>query len=263
MTRISVASEPRGLDEPRQAVLGVSFVRGELAGAAEKVIARARGGRGGYACFCNVHVLVLAQHDAGLRSALDAAWAVFPDGAPVAWLQRRLGTAEARRIAGPDLMPRVVDRGRVHGLRHFLLGSTPAVLRRCEDVLRRAYPAARFVGAASPPFQSSPHADPALLEAIRSTTPDLVWVALGAPKQEFWMYEHAYALGPAVTLGVGAAFELIAGMRPRAPRWMQRTGLEWLHRLSVEPRRLTGRYVHTNGEFVLRAGLELARRQAR
>lgn len=263
MTPTSVLARPRARLKVAPRVLGVACRCGDVDAAADAVVARARaGGAGGYACFCNVHVLVLSQHDPALRAALASAWAVFPDGAPVAWLQRRLGASGATRIAGPDLMPLVVGRGRSAGLRHFLLGSTPDVGARCADALLQAYPQALIVGVESPPFDPEPRADPALLAAVRAARADLVWVGLGAPKQELWMHRHAPALSPAVALGVGAAFEFLAGTRPRAPTWMRQAGVEWLHRLALEPRRLTGRYVRTNAEFVVRAGLELSRHRA-
>jgi N-acetylglucosaminyldiphosphoundecaprenol N-acetyl-beta-D-mannosaminyltransferase len=241
-------------------VLGVDCLAGDLEAAACAVVTRGQDGLGGYACFCNVHVLVLAQHRPDVRRALAEAWAVFPDGAPVAWLQRRIGAVGAARLGGPDLMPLVFDRGRIAGLRHYLLGSTADVRRRCEQELLHLYPGARIVGTGSIPFDDSRlQEDPRLLADIRNTAPDLVWVGLGAPKQELWMHKNAASLAPALALGVGAAFDFIAGTKPRAPSWMRSSGLEWLHRLSLEPRRLTGRYVRTNGEFVVRASIELLR----
>jgi N-acetylglucosaminyldiphosphoundecaprenol N-acetyl-beta-D-mannosaminyltransferase len=139
------------------------------------------------------------------------------------------------------------------GLRHFLFGSTPEVLERLRERFGDA-----IVGAVSPPF-GNVGAD--AVEEIRATRPDVIWCALGAPKQELWMATHADALAPALLLGVGAAFDFVAGTKPRAPRWMQRTSLEWAHRLATEPRRLAGRYARTNTEFALRICLELTRRR--
>jgi N-acetylglucosaminyldiphosphoundecaprenol N-acetyl-beta-D-mannosaminyltransferase len=244
-------------------VLGVPCVNGDIASAAHAVVAMARDRQGGYACFCNVHVLMLAQGDPELREALRAARAVFPDGAPVAWLQRCHGIAGASRIAGPDLMPLVFELSQELGLRHYLLGSTEHVLRRCEQMLLRAFPAAEIVGTNSPPFADLHRREnTAVLAAIRNASPDLLWVGLGAPKQELWMRSHAHSVAPALALGVGAAFDFVAGTMPRAPAWMQRGSLEWLHRMLREPRRLGGRYLRTNSAFVIRAGLELARERS-
>jgi N-acetylglucosaminyldiphosphoundecaprenol N-acetyl-beta-D-mannosaminyltransferase len=219
-----------------------------------------RDGRGGYACFCNVHVLMIAQSGPALREALRGARAVFPDGAPVAWFQRRRGSVGACRIAGPDVMPLVFDRGQALELRHYLLGSTEQVLRGCRDRLEAAFPAARIVGASSPPFaELDERDDTAVLAAIKDVSPDLLWVGLGAPKQELWMSRHARMLAPTFALGVGAAFDFVAGSTARAPLWMQHAGLEWLHRMVHQPRRLGGRYLRTNSAFVIHAGIELAR----
>jgi N-acetylglucosaminyldiphosphoundecaprenol N-acetyl-beta-D-mannosaminyltransferase len=243
-------------------ILGVPCVSGDLDSAAQAIVAMARDGRGGYACFCNVHVLMLAQRDPTLRDALHGARAVFPDGAPVAWLQRRRGSGDASRIAGPDLMPLVFERGQALGLKHYLLGSTEQVLRSCREKLERAFPAAEIVGAKSPPFGDlHERDDAAVLAAIRKASPDVLWVGLGAPKQELWMSRHAHSVAPALALGVGAAFDFVADAKARAPACVQRAGLEWLHRMVHEPRRLGGRYLRTNSAFVVHAGIELARRR--
>ena len=243
---------------PRCPVLGSDCFCGEPEDAAALLLARARSRAGGYACFCNVHVVVSALHDPRLRDSLSDAWMLFPDGAPVAWLQRRSGNAQACRIAGPDTMPRVIALGRPLGLRHYLLGATDDVLGRLRGRIEEEL-SGRVVGCASPRI-ADPSADAGeLVETIRKTEPDIVWCALGAPKQELWMQANAPRLVPALLLGVGAAFDFLAGTKRRAPDYVQRLGLEWLHRLASEPRRLTGRYLRTNTEFVLRAALELTR----
>lgn len=234
---------------------------GDLDGAARAVAVRAAGGAGGYVCLCNVHVVTSALHDVELRRALEGAWKRLPDGAPVAWLQRRAGSELAARVGGPDLMPRVVDVGRELGVRHFLLGSTEDVLVRLAETLRRRYPGAEIVGSHSPPFGHSGDSDAAAVAAVRDVRPDVVWCALGAPKQELWMHRNAALLPGVVLVGVGAAFDFLAGTKRRAPRWMRQGGLEWLHRLVGEPARLGRRYARTNTEFVLRCGLELTRRR--
>lgn len=231
--------------------------------AAREVVARASARGGGFACLCNTHVLTLALHDRALLGAVEQAWRRYPDGAAVAWLQRRAGHANARRVGGPDLMPRVVDLGREHGLRHFLLGSTPRVLDGVERVLRERFPGAQLVGRHSPPFADGVDVDDASVAAVLAVEaePHVVWCALGAPKQELWMRRNAGRLPGVLLVGVGAAFDFLAGTKKRAPAWMQKAGLEWMHRLASEPRRLSGRYVRTNSEFLARSGLELTRRR--
>jgi N-acetylglucosaminyldiphosphoundecaprenol N-acetyl-beta-D-mannosaminyltransferase len=242
-------------------VLGVECFAGDPATAARAVAERALAGSGGYCCFCNVHVLGLVQRHENVRRALEDAWIVFPDGAPVAWLQRRFGVA-SQRVPGPDLMPSVLGLGLPAGLRHFLFGSTPQVLDALQERLRAAYPGIRIAGALSPPFElTSEHRWGWAMDEISRTEPHVVWCALGAPQQELWMHRHANGLSPALVLGVGAAFDFLAGTKHRAPLWMQRCSLEWLHRLASEPCRLSGRYVRTNSAFVLRAGIELLKRR--
>jgi N-acetylglucosaminyldiphosphoundecaprenol N-acetyl-beta-D-mannosaminyltransferase len=234
---------------------------GDVEDAARVIVSHAARRSGGYVCFCNVHLLTLALHDSDIHDALEGAWKRLPDGAPVAWLQRRAGSSTARRIAGPDLMPRVVDLGRESGLRHFLLGSTSDVTSRLEQVLRTQYPGVEIVGSHSPPFVESTSPDLDNIHAISDADPHIVWCALGAPKQELWMRRCASSFPGVVFLGVGAAFDFLSDRESRAPQWMQDRGLEWLHRLATEPARLGRRYLTTNTEFLVRTGLELARRR--
>ena len=235
-------------DNDRAFVLGVECFAGGLEAAADTVVARALSGEGGYACFANVHVVVSARRDPSLRAALDSAWAVFADGAPIAWAQRRSGVC-ADRVAGPDLMQAVLDRGRDAGLRHFLFGSTPDVISCLEASLRDSFGGLQIVGCHAPPADEENSVE--ALEAIADARPHVVWTALGAPKQEIWAARHAAALASSLVVGVGAAFDFHAGRKRRAPHWMQRAGLEWLHRLAFEPRRLGWRYLSTNTLFAL------------
>ncbi len=259
---ISMTAEAFSGELPRDVLgLAASCHVGTVDSAARAVVSRAAAGEGGYVCLCNVHLVTLALHDAGVRHALGAAWKRLPDGAPVAWLQRRLGHHTAERIGGPDLMPRVVDLGREQGLRHFFLGSTREVLNGVERALKERYGRVQIAGSHSPPFAASVSEDSAAIEAVRAADPHVVWCALGAPKQELWMHRFAPSLPSVLFLGVGAAFDFLAETKPRAPVWMQASGIEWLHRLSTEPRRLGGRYVRTNSEFIVRSAFELARRK--
>jgi N-acetylglucosaminyldiphosphoundecaprenol N-acetyl-beta-D-mannosaminyltransferase len=246
---------------PFAAALDVDCFAGDLPAAARAVVARAASGKGGYAVLCNAHVLVTARHEAALREAIDGAWVVFPDGAPVAWLQRRSGAGQAARVPGPDLMPAVIALGREHGLRHYLFGSTNDVISRLKARMSASFPGAGIVGWQAPAPAEEDGAG--VLRRIHAARPDIVWCALGAPKQELWMRRHACALKPALLVGVGAAFDFNSGTKQRAPRLLQAAGLEWLHRLGEEPRRLFGRYARTNSELVLRASWHLLRSGAR
>jgi N-acetylglucosaminyldiphosphoundecaprenol N-acetyl-beta-D-mannosaminyltransferase len=239
-------------------VLGVEYYIGDLRSATALVLDRVRSGSGGYSCLCGVHGIVTAQHSDAMMDSLREAWMNFPDGAPVAWLMRRFGAGRARRIAGPDLMPLVIEAGQNAGIRHFLFGSTPEVLERLERRLLERYPRAIIAGKISPPFrQLSDDENARIADEIVRSGADVVWVGLGMPKQDEWLHRSAHLFAPAVGLGVGAAFDFLAGTKPRAPKWLQDAGLEWLHRLLREPRRLAKRYAATNTEFVARAGFAL------
>jgi N-acetylglucosaminyldiphosphoundecaprenol N-acetyl-beta-D-mannosaminyltransferase len=232
-------------------VLGLRTTVGAVDDAADAVVRRARERVGGYGVLCNVHVLMTASDDEDVRDALENATWAFADGAPIAWLQRRGGDVVAERVTGADLMWRVLEEGRAHGLRHALLGSTPRVLDSLRERIQTLLPDVEIVGAISPSFASGAADTADVMDALVASRPDVVWCALGAPKQELWMRRHAERLAPAILLGVGAAFDFHAGTKARAPKWMQRVGLEWLHRLASEPRRLGGRYMRTNTGFVV------------
>lgn len=240
-------------------VLDVDCFAGDLDAAAAAVVDRAAGDGGGYACFGNAHVLATAQRDPRLTEALRNAWSVFPDGFPVAWAQRRSGSTDASRIGGPDLMPLVLDRGRQRGLRHFMFGSTEPVVQGLIERMQQSFRGVEIAGSLSPPIGEFDSA--AAIATIRAARPHVVWVAFGAPRQEIWMSQYARELSPALLLGVGAAFDFLSGAKPRAPEWMQRSGLEWFHRLATEPRRLAWRYLSTNTRFAY-AHLRTARRGA-
>ena len=171
---------------------------------------------------------------------------------------RRFGAGGARRVAGPDLMPLVIDAGQPLGIRHFLVGSTPEVLEQLQRRLVERYPKAIIAGAISPAFRRlSEDEDARMAQQIVDSGADVVWVGLGLPKQDEWLRRNAELFKPAVGLGVGAAFDFLAGTKPRAPKWMRSCGLEWFHRLLSEPRRLARRYATTNTEFVARAGIAI------
>ena len=144
------------------------------------MVERALSGAGGYGVFCNVHVLMTARREPNVMGAVEGAWTAFPDGAPVAWFQRRVGMREAERIGGPDLMPVVFDRGRARGLRHALFGSTPTVVEALAAQLRDRFPGAEIVRTDAP--ERGEEDDESLLRRVAATRPHVVWCALGAPQ---------------------------------------------------------------------------------
>ncbi|MBK9180789.1 MAG: WecB/TagA/CpsF family glycosyltransferase [Acidimicrobiales bacterium] len=200
---------------------------------------------------CNAYTLSLALDDAGLHAALDRGDLNLPDGMPLVWLGRRAGFEHLQtRVYGPDLMAASVDRGRVTGTRHFLYGSTPAVLDALAAALEARFPGARLVGHHSPPFRElTPAEEDGVTELVRATTPDIVWVGLGTPRQDLFVDRFRDRIG-ATLVAVGAAFDFLAGTKPQAPRVLQQAGLEWAYRLAREPRRLWRRYLIGNGVFL-------------
>lgn len=210
-----------------------------------------------YVCICNVHSVVTARQDQGFAKVVREADMATPDGAPVAWLMRRLGVASQQRINGPDLMWRYCAEAAQRDESIYLYGGMPETLDILQRKLLEHFPGLKIAGAYSPPYrQLTADEDAAVVEAINASGAGTVWVSLGCPKQEQWMAAHRGRIN-AVMIGVGAAFDYHAGTIQRAPLWMQRNGLEWLHRVCSEPRRLWKRYLVTNTLFIYFAGRQL------
>lgn len=200
---------------------------------------------------CNVHSVVTARRDRAHAEAMESADLVAPDGAPVAWVLRRQGHGDQPRVSGPDLMWRCCRRASELGTEMFLYGASPGTLERLERRIRTEFPGINIVGTYSPPRRPlTDEEDEAVVRMINQSGARIVWVGLGCPKQEAWLRAHRGRIN-AVMLGVGAAFDFHAGDIKRAPQWMQKGGLEWLHRLSQDPRRLASRYLVTNSLFIM------------
>jgi len=201
-------------------------------------------------CICNVHSVVTALRNVSHADAIRSADLVTPDGAPIAWMLRKKGHLDQERISGADLMWICCRRAAELGTEMFLYGGAPATVRSLEQRIRREFQGINIVGAFSPPFRDlSAAEDAAIVDMINRSGARIVWVGLGCPKQEAWMRAHQGRVH-AVMVGVGAAFDFHAGVVKRAPLWMQRNGLEWLHRLLQDPRRLATRYLATNTLFI-------------
>jgi N-acetylglucosaminyldiphosphoundecaprenol N-acetyl-beta-D-mannosaminyltransferase len=206
-----------------------------------------------YVCICNVHSVVTAAFDAGFKRVTADADMATSDGAPVAWMLRQLGAVSQQRINGPDLMWRYLAAEAPRGGKVFLYGGREETLQLLSQRIRTTFPDLQLVGAVSPPFRAlTAEEDEAMVAQINASGAHIVFVGLGCPKQEIWMAEHRGRVN-AVMVGVGAAFDYHAGTIPRAPRWMRRNSLEWLHRLASEPRRLWKRYLVTNAAFLFLA----------
>lgn len=204
-----------------------------------------------YVCVAAVHSVVESRRSPALRRIHNAAGMVTSDGMPLVWLCRAAGHRDAERVYGPDLMLAVCAESLNRGRRHFLYGGSDAVLERLKANLEARFPGLQIVGAHAPPFRPlTAEEDVAVVDKINAAQPDIVWVGLGAPKQEYWMAAHLGRISAPVMVGVGAAFDFHAGTKRQAPQWMRGAGLEWLFRLLNEPRRLAYRYLVANPLFV-------------
>ena len=210
-----------------------------------------------YLCFANVHMLMEAWDSNEFRSIVNDADLVTPDGMPLVWLMRMKGARRQERVYGPALMLNVLEAAAREGIPVGFLGGKPEVLEFLVERMRRCYKGLNVAFALSPPFtEASREEEQELVERINRSGARILFVGLGCPKQEIWMARHRGRVN-AVMLGVGAAFDFHAGVKPQAAAWMQRSGLEWLFRLSTEPRRLWKRYLFHNPRFVALALAEI------
>jgi N-acetylglucosaminyldiphosphoundecaprenol N-acetyl-beta-D-mannosaminyltransferase len=218
--------------------------------AADAVIQLAEAGAGGVVCVATVHMVMEAFDAPDFQRGVNAADLVTPDGVPLVWVLRRGGLRETRRVYGPTLMRLVCRRAEERGLPIGLYGGSPEVLAGLRERLVARHPLLRVAFAASPPFRpETDEEDASTVQAIEASGARILFVGLGCPKQERWMTAHRDSL-PCVMLGVGAAFDFLAGSKRQAPAWLQRAGLEWLFRLASEPRRLWKRYLIQNPRFL-------------
>ena len=207
--------------------------------------------KGKYICISNVHTTVMSYRDKTYRKIQNGAALALPDGKPLSIVSRLRGYREAQRVPGPDLMPEILKLSEERGYSHFFYGSREETLEKLEKKLLEQYPKLKIAGMYSPPFRPlTEEEDKQVIDMINKTNADFVWVGLGAPKQENWMAAHEGKLC-GVMLGVGAAFDFHAGTIRRAPQWMQEMCLEWLFRISQDPKRLLKRYLDTNVAFVI------------
>jgi N-acetylglucosaminyldiphosphoundecaprenol N-acetyl-beta-D-mannosaminyltransferase len=207
------------------------------------------GKRSHFIAVTGMHGVTVAYENAQFRHILNTADLVVPDGMPLVWLGRRKGYPLKRRVYGPELMATFCQMTGSR-YRHYLYGGMPGIADQLARVLRTKYNA-QVVGVYSPPFRPLTQTEQQEVVAhIRLAHPDIVWVGISTPKQEQWMYEYRELLSVPVLIGVGAAFDILSGRVSEAPRWMQENGLQWLHRLLCEPRRLWRRYLVGGSKFV-------------
>ena len=208
---------------------------------------------GDYICVSNVHTTVTAYEDPEYLKVQNGGIMAIPDGGPLSSVGQKRGFKNMKRTTGPSLMGEIFKISAEKGYRHYFYGSTDETLEKLYSVLTEAYPGIKIAGMYSPPFRPmTEEEDKAIVERINETEPDFVWVGLGAPKQEKWMAAHQGRVN-GLMVGVGAGFDYYAGNIERTPEWMQKRNLEWVYRLIQDPKRLFGRYWHTNTKFIWNA----------
>ena len=231
-------------------VFGVKYAVARVEEAVLHVIRHLDELKGKYICFSNVHTTVMAMEDKGYADILNGAAFVFPDGTPIARRQKRSGIIGAERVAGPDYMKNMFKNTQDGKVSHYFYGSTEKTLSALKEKLELEYPGINIKGMYSPPFRKlTDEEDVEVVNMINESGADIIWIGLGAPKQEKWMKAHEGKIN-GVMMGVGAGFDFHAGTARRAPIWVQKVGLEWLFRLFVDPKRLFKRYLVTNSKFV-------------
>lgn len=241
----------------RRRVLEVSVDATSYADATRRVLAWGQNNESRYVCACNVHMVMEAHDDPSFREVVNGADLVTPDGMPLVWALRLLGVRDSTRVYGPDLMLALCAGAEREALPIGLYGGSASVLERVRKRLLEEFPGLDVTYAHSPPFERG--ADEGVdIEAIVASGVRIVFVALGCPKQERWMAANRGTI-PAVMVGVGAAFDFIAGSKHQAPALLQRAGLEWAFRLATEPRRLWRRYAMHNPRFVALLARQLVR----
>ncbi len=237
--------------------VGVSVINQDRA--REYLFDALRQGKRGYVTVTGVHGVSEAQTDDTLREIFNRALLVTPDGMPMVWMGRLQKHPSIERVYGPDLMLNLCQHSVPNGFKHFLFGGVPGVADDLRDNLTARFPGLRVVGTYTPPFRRMNDSELRdLQQMVRASQPDFFWVGLSTPKQERFMAQYLSVLPEAkILIGVGAAFDLLTGRVKQAPKSMQKAGLEWLFRLTQEPKRLWKRYLVNNPLFVMRAGAQL------
>ncbi len=218
--------------------------------AADLICARDHPAKGEYVTVTGAHGIVESANDEKVLEAHQQAAMVVADGMPLVWLGRLLGHRSIGRVNGPELMEVIFEKEAYRKLKHFFYGGNESVVTNLKNVIISRYDDFNMIGAHYPPINPLGfNEDDEVLARIRSLQPDIIWVGLSTPKQEVWMHMHMHKIGCGIGVGVGAAFDLLSGTTRRAPRWIQRSGFEWLFRLIVEPRRLYKRYLFVIPRF--------------
>jgi len=213
----------------------------------------------GYVCVTGVHGVMESQRDRALRDILNGSFLCLPDGMPTVWVGRLQGHRTMGRVYGPDFMLQLCKLSARPGYRHFLYGGKRGVAEKLRARLEILIPAINVVGTYTPPFRPlTALEEEALIARINQSRPDIVWVGLSTPKQERFMAQYLERLDTSLMIGVGAAFDIHAGLLGDAPQWIKECGLQWLDRLCQEPRRLWRRYLTNNPRFLWDIALQFS-----
>lgn len=242
------------VEKQRANVLGVGISIVTLPAATERLLEYSRNKTKGYVCCTGVHGIMESRRDASLRRVHNQSLMTVPDGMPVVWSARAQVGPGVGRVYGPDLMLAVMKGSCGSDMKssHFLYGTTEETLERLKEKLETVVPGLVIVGKFAPPFRPLDNRETLkLTQLVAGCRPDFLWVGMSTPKQERFMAENSARLDATIMVGVGAAFDFHAGIRHDAPGWMQRSGLQWFHRLCQEPRRLGPRYLRNNPAFLL------------
>lgn len=254
MVRSRTADDREAVHGKRANVLGIGVSAIDMREALTAIDGWVRTRAREYVCVATVHSVMEARRNPRLLSAVNASGLTTPDGVPLVWFGRLAGFRHIRRVYGPDLMLESCGRFVSQGYRHYFYGGGVGVAEELARVLAARFTGLVVAGASSPPYgEVGTSPDQAAVSAINAARPDILWIGLGAPKQELWMAAHRRSLEVPVMIGVGAAFDFHTGLKKQAPRWMRGVGLEWLYRLIQEPRRLWKRYLMNNPTFLLLA----------
>ncbi|MER2997767.1 WecB/TagA/CpsF family glycosyltransferase [Pontibacter populi] len=234
----------------KRRLLTADITAGSFKSFAEQVFWLSEHKKSSYVCFANVHMLVEAYKDKDFNNILNNADVACPDGGPLSKLMKLLYGQQQDRVAGMDLLPALLQEAAARGKSVYFYGSTNDVLEAVVETAKKKHSDLKIAGYYSPPFRKlTDMEDEAIVDMINATEPDLVFVALGCPKQERWMADHKDRVN-ACMLGVGQAYMTFAGLEKRLPKWARDLSLEWVYRLVQEPKRLWKRYLVTNSVFV-------------
>jgi N-acetylglucosaminyldiphosphoundecaprenol N-acetyl-beta-D-mannosaminyltransferase len=236
----------------RTNILGVGVSAIAMQQAVDQIACWIEHGVRSYVVVCPVYTVMQCRERPDLRQIVNRAGMVTPDGMPLVFLSRWMGHKHVSRVYGPDLMLAFSERSAQRGYRQFYYGGAPGVADELAGVLADRFPGLQVAGTYSPPFRDvGEMEDEAVIEQINAASPDVIWVGLGSPKQDYWVARHRDLLAAPVLIAIGAAFDFHTGRVSQAPKWMQRSALEWLYRLLVEPKRLWKRYLVYNPLFIL------------